>query len=229
MSLVPSIVIRQAYVRIGAYSGTAAEIDTAYSGGVAGLNTESFPLQSMWDLLTATESEMANAVASNANNTLRSLLHGIVTVASGGVVSGSSDLGVPIIGVWGQVRDEDSGIELTPNLHEDEIRALNSSSSIFISNYFSYALRPPRIYATVDAVTIDVCTYDYTTRQDAIENDQALTFQTCEAAYFDGLMSRLKNEDERYTALSNQFAPSYQAWLEQQRIWPRDVVKEAAA
>lgn len=226
--MTPVQIIRQAYVRIGAYQGTAAQISTAYGAGVTGLNTESFPLQSMYDMLTSVENEIATAIASNANSVLRRVLHDTATVVSGAAIPVLGAGGGAIIGVWGQVRDAATGIELTPNLHEDEIRTLNNSS-IFITSYYSYALRPPRIYATVANVEIDVCTFDQAARQTAITANGALLFPQCENAYFDGLMANLKNEDDRLIGLSNQFTDPYQAWLQSLNPAPRDVVSEAAA
>ncbi len=223
------LIIRQAYVRIGAFSGTATEIATAYTGSLANLNTESFPLQSMYDLLTLVEMEMAAAVGLNVNSIYRALLADTIGVTSGDEVPSVGDTtGAPVIGVWGQVRDVVSGIEMTPNLHLDEIRAINNSA-IFISSYFSYAFRPPRIYGTQTSMEIDVCAYDQTARQADIEAGGALLFQQCEGAYFAGLMSGLKNEDDKLVGLSNQFVPAYQAWLDNLRGSPRDVVGDAAA
>lgn len=229
MVLIPGTVIRQAYARIGAFSGEAADITTAYTGSLAALNTESFPLQAMYDLLLTVENELATAVASNQDNVLRSTLQDIATVTSGSRIPAVGDSGGKIIGVWGQVRQASTGIELTPGLHEDEIRAVvNGPAGLFKSTLYSYALRPPRIYATVGSLEIDVCAFDFAARQTAINADGALLFQACEGAYFSGLMSGLKNEDAAYTALSNEFAPQYTQWLQAQQ-GPRPVVTEAAA
>lgn len=229
MPLTSHIIIRQAYVRIGAFTGDAAQISTDYAGSLANLNTESFPLQSMYDMLVLTEQEMAWAVGNNENSTYRELLADTVGVNSGDAVPDVGDgTGMPIIGVWGQVREAGSGTELVPGLHEDEIRALGSST-IFTLGYFSYAYKPPRVYASRPSLEIDVCVYDFTARAADIAADGAMLFQNCEGAYFAGLMSRLKNEDPLLQSLSDQFAGAYQAWLESLRNSPRGLVQEAAA
>lgn len=228
MSLTPDIIIRQAYARIGAFDGTASDIATAYTGSLTTVNTESFPLQSMYDMLTGVESEMALAVAMNEDNVLRSLLQDTVTVNTGNVISSVGAGGGTIIGVWGQVRDAATGTELTP-LHEDEIRSINSApSGVLQTDYFSYAYHPPRIYATVAQVAIDVCTFNYVTRAAAISANGALLFQTCQNYYFYGLMANLKNEDPAYTALANEYLPLYQQWIQSQNP-PRNLTQEAAA
>lgn len=227
--LTSNVIIRQAYARIGAFTGDADAIATAYSGVLSGLNTESFPLQAMYDSLAGVENEIATAVASNEDNVLRSVLQDIATVTSGNRIPSTGDAGGSIIGAWGQVREADTGIELTPGLHEDEIRAIvNGPTGLFKSTLYSYALRPPRIYATVTSLGIDVCTFDYDARVAAINANEALLFDQCQNAYFDGLMTSLKNEDASYTALSNEYMAPYQQWLAAQRP-ARPVVMESAA
>lgn len=229
MALTSDIPIRQAYVRIGAWLGDSQEINAAYNADTdfEQVVSESFPPQSMWDMLTAIENEMATAVASNEDNVLRSVLQDIATVTSGNRIPSTGDAGGSVVGVWGQVRQASTGIELTPALHEDEIRAVdNGPSGLFKSTLYSYALRPPRIYATVSALEIDVCTFAYATRAAAIAAGGNLLFQQCQNAYFSGLMYNLKNEDATYTALSNEYEKPYMTWIAAQ-VPPRDVVGEA--
>lgn len=230
--LTSNVIVRQAYARIGAFQGVAAEIATLYAddAALADANTESFPLQSMYDILTGIENEMGTAVASNEDNQLRAILQDIATVTSGNRVPSTGDGGGKIIGVWGQVRDADSGTELTPGLHQDEIRAIvNGPTGLFKSTLYSYAVRPPRIYATVPDLEIDVCVFNYVTRATAIGANGALLFQQCQNAYFHGLMSNLKNEDPTYTELSNQYVSMYEAWLTAQRPAPSNTSVEASA
>jgi hypothetical protein len=229
--LTPFLIIRQAYIRIGAWQGDSSEINAQYNADTnfEQVVSESFPPQSMYDMLTGVENEMATAVASNEDNVLRSVLQDIATVSAGARIPSTGDGDGSIIGVWGQVRDSVTGVELTPALHEDEIRTIvNGPTGLFKSSYYSYALRPPRIYPTVAEVEIDVCTFDYATRAAAISANEALLFQQCQNAYFDGLMSNLKNQDASYSELSKQHEPLYQAWLVAQRPI-RDVAGEAAA
>lgn len=229
--LYPNTIIRQAYVRLGSWQGNSQEINAQYNADTnfEQIVTESFPVQSMYDALGGVENEIAVAVASNEDNTLRSVLQDIATVTSGNRIPSNGDGGGGIIGVWGQVRDADSGIELTPALHEDEIRALvNGPTGLFKSSYYSYVLRPPRIYATVTNLAIDVCIFNYAVRAAAIAANSTLLFSQYSTAYFDGLMAQLKSQDVAYTELSNQYVQPYQTWLAAQRP-QRDVVGEAKA
>lgn len=228
MSLTSNIPIRRAYVAIGGWEGTSQEINAQYNADTnfEQIVSESFPPQSMWDMLTGVENEIATSVAMNGDSVLRRVLHDTATVTSGGLIPATGDAGGTIIGNWGQVIGSD-GIELTPGLHEDEVAAVvNGPTGLFKSTLHSFTLRPPRIFATVSSLTIDVCTFNYATRATAIAAGGALLFQGCPNAYFAGLMSYLKNQDGLYTELSNQFAPAYQAWLASPTS-SRDVIVEA--
>lgn len=185
----------------------------------------------MWDALTGVENEMATAVAMNQDSVLRDNIFDTATVTSGGRIPsiGDSSSSAKIIGVWGQVRDADAGLELTPGLHEDEIRAINQNAgSMYITNYYSYALRPPRIYATQTNLIIDVCTFNYSARATVIAAGGSLLFPMESACYLAGLMTALKNQDSLYTSLSNSYEPAYKEWLTTQS-GGRPVVAEAAA
>lgn len=218
MALASSVIIRQAYARIGAWQGNSPEINAAYNADTnfEQVVSESFPPQAMWDALTGVENEMATAVAMNQDSVLRDNIFDTATAASGGRIPsiGDSASSAKIIGVWGQVRDSDSGLELTPGLHEDEIRVINQNAGgMYKTQYYSYALRPPRIYATQTNLIIDCCTFDYAVRAAAISSGGALLFPMCSSAYFDGLMAALKNQDPLYTSLSNEYEPAYKEWL----------------
>lgn len=229
MSLTSNIIARQCYARIGAFTGTAADIATAYVGSLTSLNTESFPLQSIYDILAGIENEISTAVAMNVNNVLRTTIGDTITTTSGSQVPDTSDGGSPVIGEWGQVRDADTGIPLTPGLHEDEIIALsNGPTGLFKTTYHSYAVRFPRIYATVTNLEIDCCVFDYDARVAVINADGDLLFQQNQDAYFYGVMANLKNEDPAYTALSNEYVPMYAAFIQAQNP-PRDLVGESAS
>ncbi len=230
MALLPDEIARQAYARIGAFSGDASDIASAYTGSLASLNTESFPLQSMYDGLVAVENEIAVAIANNEDSPLRSNISSTVAVASGDQIPSISTGTSKIIGVWGQVRDAvDPFTLLTPALHEDEIRVIGQNpNGMFKTAYYSYAIRPPRFYATVANVTIDVCVFDYDARAAAIAANTALLFPQCQNAYFDGLMSMLKNEDPALIGLSSQFEAPYREWLASMQV-QRPVTMESAA
>ena len=224
--LTSATIIRQAYVRLGAWLGTSQEIDAQYNADAdfEQIVTEAFPVQSMWDMLTAVEGEIATAVSKNLNNTLRSSIRdsALTTFSTQGAVIptvGTSSATAKIIGEWGAVRDLDSETQqvLTQGLHLDEISAfIQAPTGLYKTTPHQYVLVPPLIFATVDNLIIEVCTFDQTVRAAAIAANAALLFQMAQNAYFNGLMTYLKNEDPNYGVLSAQHEGPYRAWLEAQ-------------
>lgn len=218
--LTSAVIIRQAYIRIGAWLGDPSELNAQYNADAnfEQIVSEAFPPQSMWDLLTGVENEMATAVASSEDNVLRSVLQDIASVTSGDLIPTTGNNGGSIIGMWGQVRQASTGIELTEGMHQDEIRAIvNGPSGLFKSTLYSYVTVAPRIYATVTSLEIDVCTFNYVTRAAAIAANGNLLFQQAQNCYLDGLMSNLSNEDPNYIALANLHKPMYMEWLASQQ------------
>lgn len=216
MALLPSAILRQAYIRIGGWLGNSQELNAQYNADTnfEQIVSESFPPQSMYDLLTIVENAMAVAVASDPDNVLRTSIGDTITTTSGSLVPDTSDGGDPVIGEWGQVRDATTGLPLTPGMHEDEIIAISDGpTGLFKSSYRSYAVRFPRIYATVRNLEIDCCVFDYDARAAAIAAEGALLFEQSQDAYFYGVMANLKNQDPAYTSLSNEYVPMWAAWL----------------
>lgn len=231
MSLTSKTIAIQCLLRIGAYKGDPSTIATNYADATfTDFKTESFPLVALYANILGVEQEMAQAVAMNQDNVLRKNIADTVLATSGDQIPsfGSSSSTAKIIGEWGQVRDADTGKLLVPALREEEIRIIVDNTGIFKMSYFAYALRPPRIYATVDNLSIDCCVYDQVARKTAIDANGALLFQMAQSAYFDGLMTTLKNEDATLTQLSDQFAGPYSQWLQAQQA-NRNVTAEAAA
>jgi len=192
---------------------------------------ESFPPQTMWDALTGVEGEIALTIANNPNQVLRGVLNfrGLVTIESGDRTPAVSDDGLPIIGLLGQVRRDSDRRPLTSGLHVDEIDVIvNGPTGLFKSSYLSYAGNAPRVYATIDQVQIDCCTWDYDTRAAAIAANGDLLFPQLQNVYFDGLMSQIKNQDPLYSELSNQYIPMYAQGLQALQA-SRNLAEESAA
>lgn len=227
MSLLPYTIIRQAMIRLGAYQGLPADIATNYANtAFTDFETEVFPVQAMRDGLLGVEQEMAQAIAMNKDNVLRANIKDTVAVAYGAEIPsvGSGSSTAKIIGKWGQVRDADSGKLLVPGLREEEIRIMvDNPGGMFKTSFFGYALQPPRIYSTVANMLIDCCVYDYDARKTAIDANGALLFPFAQAAYFDGLMTTLKNEDATLTGLSSQFEKPYAEWLAAQQSYQPEI------
>ncbi len=233
MALTPNIIIRRCYVTIGAWMGNSPEINAQYNADTnfEQVVSESFPPQSMWDSLTMVENTIAVAVASNPDNVLRTTIGDTITTTSGSLVPDTSDGGSPVIGEWGQVRDADTGLPLTPGMHADEIIALSDGpTGLFKSTYRSYAVKFPRIYAvSATNLEIDCCVFDYDVRAAAIAANGNLLFEQSSDAYFFGLMANLKNQDAMYTSLSNDYVPMWAEWLKSQAPQPSNTSVAASA
>lgn len=220
MALLPSYIIRQCALRIGAYPGIPSAIEALYIAAdpTVGMKSESFVPSSLKDQLVAVEQEIAVAVASSEDHPWRGILQDTTaSIASGGLIPkvGISTATAKIVGEYGQVKDADSPFRpLTPGLHVDEIRALNQNeNSMFTMDLFSCAYRKPRLFHTrPTGAIIDVCVYDFDTRKTAIFADGELLFPA-ENAYLSGLMSMLMNTDALLTELSKSYMPRYGEWL----------------
>lgn len=219
--LLPSFIIRQVGLRIGAYPGIPSAIEALYVAAdpTVGMKSESFVPSSLKDSLVAVEQEIASAVAMSQEHPWRAILQDTTTsIATGGLIPkvGISTSTAKIIGEYGQVKDADSPFRpLTPGLHVDEIRVLNQNpGTMFTMDLFSFAYRKPRLFHTrPTGAVIDVCVYDFDTRKTAIFADGELLFTEAENAYFSGVMSMLMNTDALLTELANMYQPRYQAWL----------------
>lgn len=221
MALLPSEIIRQCAVRIGAYRGQPAAIEASYvlADPTTNMVSESFPKSSLYDQLVGIEQEIAGAVASNVDHPWRSLIADVTaSLASGDLIPSTSPSGFQIIGAYGKVRDAEGPFRpLTADLPVSEIRTIALSFSamgaMYESEYFSYALDKRRLDHTRSSATVDVCVYDYNSRKAAILANTNLTFSNAVNAYLSGVMSMLKNTDATLTELSAMYQPRFEAWL----------------
>jgi hypothetical protein len=218
MPLLPSYILRQAWIRIGAYQGQTAAIEASYvlSDPFTNSKNADFTKSAMLDQLVAVEQEMAGAVAGNTKHTWRKVIGDVtVPIASGDEIPAFSVGGTSrkIIGEYGQVRDSASLRPLVNDLSVGEIRAFRDNATVFKSDLFSCAFQKPRLWHTRTNALIDVCFYDFDARKAAIFADNELLFTAAENCYFSGLMSMLKNTDALLVELSKQYEPRYEAWL----------------
>ena len=219
MTLIPSQIAGRVALRIGAFQGIPATIDTSYATPFANMVSESVTPNSVRADTLFIEQEIANIVAGNQYHKWRNLISDVTAIlASGSQIPSIGASGAKIIGLYGQVRDADAGTVppnrvLEPTLHEDEIRLIAENPGIFTLDTFAYALMPPRVYHNRPAgVIIDVCVFDFDARKTAIDADAALLFQSAGNMYFYGVMSLLGNTDARLVELSNLYVPRYEAW-----------------
>lgn len=220
MALTPSIILRQVYIRIGAYQGQAAAIEASYLLADPSTNSKSasFTKSVLLDGLVGIEQEMAGAIGSEPDHPWQNVITDVTaSIASGGRVPsvGISTATAKIIGKYHQVRDAASPFRpLTNDLTVADIRELSlNPATMFRSDIYSFALERGRLHHTRTNATIDVSVYDYDARKTAIFADGELLFTEAQDCYCSGLMSLLMNTDALLTELSKMYAPRYQAWL----------------
>lgn len=218
--LLPSYILRQVFIRIGAYQGQAEAIEASYLLADPSTNAKSasFTKSVLLDGLVGIEQEMAGAIGSEPDHPWQNVITDFTaSIASGGRVPsvGVSSSTAKIIGKYHQVKDADSPFRpLTNDLTIADIRELSlNPASMFKSDIYSFALERGRLHHTRTNAIIDVSVYAYDTRKAAIFADQELLFTEAQDCYFSGLMSLLMNTDALLTELSKMYAPRYQAWI----------------
>lgn len=220
MPLLPSYVLRQVFIRIGAYQGQAAAIEASYllTDPSTNAKSSSFTKSVLLDGLMGIEQEMAGVIASKDDHPWQNVISDVTaSIASGARVSsvGISTATAKIIGKYHQVRDAASPFRpLTDDLSVAEIRELSlNPATMFKSDIYSGRIERGRLHHTRANAFIDVSVYDYDARKAAIFADAELLFTEAQDCYFSGLMSLLMNTDALLTELSKMYAPRYQAWL----------------
>jgi len=218
--LLPSYIMRQVWIRVGAYKGQAAAIEASYLLADPSTNSVSaaFTKSALLDGLVGIEQEMAGAISSDPDHPWQNIITDVTaSIASGGRVPsvGISTATAKIIGKYHAVRDAVSPFRtLTDDLTVADIRELSlNPATMFKSDIYSYALDRGRLHHTRTNATIDVSVYDYDARKAAIFADGELLFTEAQDCYFSGLMSLLMNTDALLTELSKLYAPRYQAWI----------------
>jgi len=218
--LLPSIILRQCFIRIGAYQGQAAAIEASYllTDPSTNAKSASFTKSVLLDGLVGIEQEIAGVVGGQDEHPWQNIIHDVTaSITSGARIPsvGISTATAKIIGKYHEVRDAASPFRpLTNDLTVADIRELSlNPAAMFKSDIYSFARERERLYHTRTNAIIDVSVYDYDVRKAAIFADGELLFTEAQDCYFSGLMSLLMNTDALLTELSKMYAPRYQAWI----------------
>lgn len=137
--------------------------------------------------------ELAQSVAANLNHPWRSVIGSVTdTLADGALIPETDENDIPIIGLYGLVRDSEDGENLTDVFSASEIRRLNQNPGDWRKiPVYAFAIVKPRIYHTRTTVTIDVCVLDEAAIATAIAADQVPLFPDAEGAYVTALVNKL--------------------------------------
>lgn len=143
------------------------------------------------------EQQMAAAVTDTGNSSLRSYIASrTANILNGGTIPSVDENGVPVIGIYGAVKDATSGKVCYPKALAEIERRVENPTSFWVVPVYFYRQIGTTIYHTRDNVKLDVCVYDSTVQETAIAADGDILFPTLEPVYVDGMLSRCIRDDE---------------------------------
>lgn len=211
--------ISQVALRFNALSGAQmTALEASYNTApltATQFKSTNFFLSATLDSSRVTENEIALAVSNNINHEWRPILADqVLNLASGASIPSVGGSGAAIIGKYGSVTEHGTGKPLTSDMTLDEIRSLIDNVNGWRKiNPFQFVINLPQIYHTVTAIDLDVQVWDADDAEADIAANETLLFPDAEGAYFNGLASKMKNLDPKFTALADSFKEEYGAWL----------------
>lgn len=195
-------IIKSAAIRINGISGaTSAALETAYLVTpitTTQLDSADFPLTPLKDTCLLVEEKLAHAIANTGSHPWRSVLAGVTaSIAHKGVIPVVDSNSKSIIGVFGSVYDASDGTVCTEKPLEVIRRRVENAGTFHLVSAYNYKIDGRRIYHTRTNVVIDVCIYDRTARQTAIDTltNPILLPDVLEEAYVNGMVAMLVRDD----------------------------------
>ncbi len=195
-------IIAQAASRVNALSGsTAAAREAAYVASpltTVQIGSTDFPFSEIKDALAGVIGRIISTYANVPNHPYRTYnLSQTDNIPTGGVIPSINASGIPIVGVYGAIRDSSDGKVLTEQPVQI-IETINNNADGFLKRpYYYFKIVDSRIEHTRPNVVIDVNTFSYA---DTITNIEADGNADLPDALFDccwtGLVSVLFNDGE---------------------------------
>jgi len=170
-----------------------------------------FPFADLKAGILCAEMQIANAVADTGNSPYRSYIKSQTgDLANGDEIPSIDENRVPIIGIYGAVRDADDStiVYFEKSLPEIQRRNRNATTFYCVPVYY-FRMDGTAIYHTGTNVKIDCCVYDVDTQIGAIDADGAILFPTLEHLYVDGGLKRCVRDDE-FVAQSGLFSSNFE-------------------
>lgn len=202
MSLSYNTILRNVAIRINAIEGTtASDLETNYV--VSPLTTTQvvsadFSFTPIKDAILLAEEKLAHAIANVGNHPWRRFLNGITaSIAHQGIIPSTDASSNPIVGIYGAVRDASDGTICTEMPLEVIRRRVRNANSFYRAASYFYKIDGVRIEHTRTNVTIDVCVYNRTTQQTAINTltNNTVLPDALEEALVCGAVSYLVRDD----------------------------------
>lgn len=203
MSTAYDIITRQVALRINAFANAASPVNlqaayvtTPLTATVVGKSAV-FPFAAIQDAVVDAEAKLAEAIADVQNHPWRAVLAGqTAALASGDALPSVSSAAKSIIGVYGAVVDVSDGSQLSVQPQET-IRRRLLTPGLWKIPVYQYSLAGDSILHTRTSVYIEVCVWDYTTRQAAIvANGNILLPDVLAEAIICGAIALLVRDDE---------------------------------
>ncbi len=151
--------LRQLSVSVNAVTGaTPALLEASYSTvplTSANFQSSILPFTNLKDHMVNGVFKIISLAANQGNHPYRAALISQTSALSDGDAVTVNSASVPIIGVWGTVRDQDNNVMTKGNLSQIRARNLNPGT-MFLVDTSLWARDDTRIYHTATTVTIDV-------------------------------------------------------------------------
>lgn len=202
MAIAYNTILRNVAIRINAIEGTTApDLETNYV--VSPLTTTQvvdadFSFTPIKDAILLAETKLAHAIANVGNHPWRRVLNGITaSIANQGIIPSTDASSNPIVGIYGAVKDASDGLTCTEMPLEVIQRRVRNANSFYRTPVYYYKIDGVRIVHTRTNVTIDVCVYNHTTQQTAINTltNSMLLPDALEEALVCGAVSYLVRDD----------------------------------
>lgn len=193
--------IAAAALRVDALVGAQkAALETTYTTRPltdANFQSAIFPFSDFLAACGWAEQQIAGAIADTGNSPYQAYIRSnTATIINGGPLPAVDKSGVPIIGIWGAVKDGTSGnVCFKKDLSEIQRRVTNANNFWVVPVYY-YRMEGLSIYHTRTNVKIDCCVYDADAQAALIAADGDLLFPTLENLYVWGMLGKMIRDDE---------------------------------
>lgn len=159
MATTYNTLLRQLAVSVNAITGAiGGTLETSYSTvplTSANFQSSILPFTNLKDHMVNGVFKVISIAANNGNHPYRPALISQTAALTSGDSVITNAASVPIIGVWGAIRDQDGNVMTKGNLSQIRARNLNPGT-MFLVDTALWARDDVRVYHTVTSVTIDV-------------------------------------------------------------------------
>lgn len=169
-------IIRQAAFRVTAVSGiTAAALEAAYTTSpltTTQIGTTDFTYSMLKDALVGVVGRIIRTYASVPGHPFRDFnISQTANIAHKGLIPSTNSLSVPIVGVYGAVRDSSTGEALTEQPLQIIKTIVDDTDGFLKGEYYFFKIVSDRLFHTRTNVVIDVCTFSASDQLTAITNN----------------------------------------------------------